>query len=298
MKNVKLTGGIYAPLLTPFHDNGSINYEELKRLTEYILKKGVHGIFISGTSGEFVNLTIKERKEVLSFLVDNIDTNILYNITAMNLKDVEDLTNHARNLGVKSVSVTTPYFHKFDMESLYKYFVTISKITEGLDLYLYNIEGLTGNPIPPELLRKVSDNTENIKGIKDSSMDFMKLLEYQAIMKDNQFLIYTGNDGQVLSGLQADGSGGVIVFASVFPELCMQIWNEFQDGNINEAKDAQNKIIELRKVCRDIMPIGSHKYLLELQGFEMGEARYPLRDLTTSEKKILEEKVKELEIIN
>jgi dihydrodipicolinate synthase/N-acetylneuraminate lyase len=178
-----------------------------------------------------------ERKKMLTCVRQAIapDKKIMFNVTAMNTIDMKDLIDYARREKVEAVSVTTPYYHRYDKKSLIEYFSEVSKMTEDMNLYLYNMEGMTGNPITPQLLKEVVENTSNVKGIKDSSMDFMRILEYQEILNDDDFELITGNDAQILTTLQADGAGAVVVFASVVPEICMEIWDEYQVGNIKKA---------------------------------------------------------------
>lgn len=122
-------------------------------------------------------------------------------------------------------------------------------------------------------------------------MDFMTFLQFQAVAPDPDFEIIMGNDAQVLTALQSGGHGGVIAMANVFPSLCVSIVENYQAGNLQEAQDAQRKVMRLRELVRSIMPIMSHKEILKMQGFEMGPARFPLRDLNEKETETLKEKL-------
>lgn len=105
MLTPSILAGISAPLLTPFHSDGSVNYEEYARLTRFVTEKGIHGVFVCGTTGEFVNLTLEERKNLLTAAVEGAvpGTSILFNTTAMNLRDMKELFDWARDNGAIGV---------------------------------------------------------------------------------------------------------------------------------------------------------------------------------------------------
>ena len=214
--------GISAPQLTPFREDGSINYGEYTRLTQFITDAGVHGVFVCGTTGEFVNLTLEERKRLLTAAVEGAgpESCILFNTTAMNLADMKELFDWARHEGAHAASVTAPYYHSYDAETLTAYFRKAAELAEGMPLYLYNMPGMTHNPITPKVVQEVCDTCPNVAGLKDSSMDFLTFQEYQCLELPEGFELITGNDAQVLPVLQSGGDGAIIAMASVFPKQC------------------------------------------------------------------------------
>lgn len=281
--------GVWAPLLTPYNERGQINTQEYQRLTRFVLDHGVQGVFVGGTTGEFVNLTIEERQALLAAAAQvACPAQLLYNVTAMNLHDMRRLMDWGRAHGAGGFSVTAPYYHRYDAAALIEYFCTVAQIAGDMPLYLYNMVGMTNNPITPAVLRAVTERCPNIKGIKDSSMDFMTLLEYQVSIPGlSDFEIVTGNDAQVYYALCAGAAGGIIAVAGVFPQICSEIWTAWQAGDHDRSRRAQQKVFLARQSFRSIMPVMAHKYALELQGFSMGHARFPFRDLFPQEKEDL-----------
>lgn len=281
-----LFSGITAPQLTPFYDDGEVNYEEYTRLTRYLVAGGMDGIFVCGTTGEFVNLTMTERKNLLIAARKGAgdECKILYNVTAMNLKDIGELICWAKEHGADAVSITSPYYHSYDGNALNDYFVKVAEMAAPLPVYLYNIPVMTHNAITPEILTAVCNTCSNVKGIKDSSMDHMTFLKFQLAVPDPDFEILTGNDAQVLTALLAGGSGAVIAMAGIFPKLCKDIYDSFRCGDTSQAKKSQDMVLKLRELVRQIMPVAAHKEMLRLQGFNMGKSRFPLRELTSQEK--------------
>lgn len=299
MENTPMFPGISAPQLTPFYDNGKVNYAEYTRLTRFLVKGGVKGIFVCGTTGEFVNLTIQERKNLLSAAKEGIDTEgkLLFNVTALNLEDTQGLMEWAVSEGADAVSLTPPYYHSYDSQAMLDYFIQLSRLAAPLPVYLYNIPSMTGNVITPEVLKKVCCACGNVRGIKDSSMDFMTFLQFQLAVPEKGFEIMTGNDAQILTALQAGGTGAVIAMAGVFPQLCSGLWDAYINGEIDRAKEIQNKVLKLRDLVRGTLPVMAHKEMLRMQGFSMGRARFPFRNLTREEQKRIEDTVREMELI-
>lgn len=299
MDKQQLFPGISAPQLTPFYDNGEVNYEEYTRLTRFLAEGGVKGIFVCGTTGEFANLTIEERKLLLKAAKAGAgsECRILYNITALNLKDIEALASWAKQEGADGVSLTAPYYHGYDRIALTDYFIQVSRLAAPLPVYLYNIPSMVHNTITPEILEAVCSACGNVRGIKDSSMDFMTFLKFQIAAPDKGFEILTGNDAQVLTALQADGSGAVIALAGVFPKLCSTIYNSYQNGDLEAARKAQNTVLMLRDLVRGTIPVTAHKEMLKMQGFAMGKARFPFRELTDAERTKVRSTVEELGVL-
>lgn len=284
MKSIDLKG-ICVPLLTPYDDRGNIDYTALEKLMNYVYDNGVTKFFIGGTTGEFINLHIDERKELIKKAVDfsRPDAVIMNNVTATNMKDLSALIDISMDLGVSAVSLTPPFYHAYDEKAIKKFFVTAAQIEPSARIYLYNIPSMAKNSITPEVLFSLRSECPNIVGIKDSSMDFMTLLEYQALM-DKDFEILTGNDAQVLTALQASAQGAVIASANVWPKFCAELYEAHQAGDINKARNIQEFILKFRALCREIMPIGTHKEALRLIGINLGKARFPMRELDGTEK--------------
>lgn len=300
MDKTVLFPGISAPQLTPFYDDGEVNYEEYTRLTRFLVEGGVKGIFVCGTTGEFANLTIDERKNLLRAAKEGAGTEckILYNITALNLKDMETLVEWAKQEGVDAVSITAPYYHGYDKKALTDYFIRVSEMAVPLPVYLYHIPSMVHNTITPEILESVCGVCENVRGIKDSSMDFMTFLKFQIAAPDKDFEILTGNDAQILTAIQAGGGGAVIALAGVFPKLCSTIYDSFRSGDLEGARKAQGTVLKLRDLVRGTIPVTAHKEMLKMQGFAMGKSRFPFRELTAEEQKKIRDTVQELGVLS
>ena len=291
--------GLIAPQNVPFGPKGDVNYHEYSKLTKFLLANGVDGIFVGGTSGEFINLSDSERKQLLEIARDSSssDTPIIFNATAMNLASVNDFCAFAVKAGADAVSFTAPYYHSYDKQALIGYFKSCADAAKDLPVYLYNIPGMTKNPITTDIIKAVCSSCPNIKGIKDSSMDFMTYMEFQNHKPFDDFKVMTGNDAQVLVSLFYGGDTAVIALAGVFPRLAKSIFENFWKGDLIAARIAQDKIMCVRELVRSIMPIVSHKEIPTFLGFDMGVPRYPFRSLLQEEKERLRRELDRLGLL-
>ena len=178
--------------------------------------------------------------------------------------------------------------------TLTAYFRKAAELAEGMPLYLYNMPGMTHNPITPKVVQEVCDTCPNVAGLKDSSMDFLTFQEFQCLELPEGFELITGNDAQVLPVLQSGGDGAIIAMASVFPKQCQQLWDCYYAGELEQARRIQRMLLKLRGLVRSVMPVMAHKKMLELQGFHMGPARFPFRDLSGEESRTIEEGLEKL----
>ena len=295
---MSLMSGISAPQLTPFRQDGRIDYDTYTALSAWIARKRVKGIFVCGTTGEFANLTIAERNQLLCCAREGAgsDERLMYNVTALNLEDMAELIDWAKANGADCLSVTPPFYHSYDAKALVQYFKTVASMAEGMPIYLYNIPGMVKNAITPAILAEASQ-CGNIVGVKDSCMDHQNLLEYMEAVKKPGFEFITGNDAQVITALDAGACGGVIALAGVYPELCQSIAELYAQGEREQALEAQRKVMALRRIVRSVMPVMAHKEMLKLQGFDMGSARFPFRELTAEEKDRIRQGVETLGLL-
>ncbi len=287
--------GITVPVLTPCTEDGRLDEKRLCEHIQFLERAGVKGIFIGGTTGEFVNFSAAERQRQLAVALQSVEEiDVLYNITSMDRHEMESHIRFAREQGLRCVSVTAPYYHKYDKAALAEYFATVSNMTEGLALFVYNMPGMTGNPVTAALLSELLQRCPNLKGVKDSSMDFTNLQEFSLAAPEG-FEIITGNDAEILASLQLGCKGAIVALANVYPELCAGVYEFYQSGKLSMARQYQDEIIKLRKACRSTIPIMSHKYLLELRGMPVGGAHFPMRELSEAEKSVLRDAARSAE---
>lgn len=281
--------GITVPVLTPCTGDGRLDEGRFCEHIAFLEQAGIAGIFIGGTTGEFVNFSAEERMRQLELAQNSAShLDVLYNITSMNRREMEQHIAFAAERGVSCVSVTAPIYHKYDRAALMEYFAEVSEMSRGLTLFIYNMPDMTGNPIAASMLPELIRQCGNLKGVKDSSMNFTNLQEFRAAVPE-WFEIVTGNDAEILASLQLGCKGAIVALANVYPELCVGICECFRSGDLDMARAYQKELVKLRQACRATVPVMSHKYLLELRGMPMGSAHFPMRELSGSEKELLRE---------
>ncbi|RYD04775.1 hypothetical protein N752_12685 [Desulforamulus aquiferis] len=161
--------GIIPPMVTIFNNDGSFDWEGNKAVIDYLIKGGVHGIFVLGSSGEFAHMSSDERKEFAEFAVDYIKGRVpvLIGTGHSNTREVIELSRHAQNIGADGVVVVTPYYWGLSGENLFNHYKSVA---HGVDLpiMLYHFPNLTGQQMPASLVAKMVKELPNIVAIKDT----------------------------------------------------------------------------------------------------------------------------------
>jgi len=237
--------GIIPAMVTPVTPGGKINVEALRKLTDYLIKGGVHGLFPVGSQGEFYALTFEEKKRVIEVVVEETKRRVpVYAGTgAVTTREAIALTKMAEEAGVSAVSILTPFFIRPNEEELFEHYSAIAKATR-LPVLLYNNPQRTGVNISPEFVARAS-RVENIVGIKDSSGDLTITSEY--IRRTNEkFSVLAGRDTLIYGTLCYGGKGAIAATANVAPKVVVEIYEAFQAGDWKRSLEAQFRLAPLR----------------------------------------------------
>ncbi len=287
--------GIIPPIATPFDEKGQININIIKKLIDYLIEGGVHGLFALGSQGEFYALEREEKRKVLEIVVDYAKGKVpVYAGTgAITTRETVKLTKMAEEIGVDAVSIITPFFISPTQNELYEHYQNIAKST-SLPILIYNNPGRTGINLSVDLITRLS-KIDNIVGIKDSSGDMTLTSEY--IRKtDDDFSILAGRDTLIYGTLLYGGKGAIAATANVAPKLAVEIYDAYMNGNIERAKKAQANLAILRVA----FSLGSFpvviKDALRLIGINVGSARAPIKSLDGKKEEILKNILQQLEL--
>src|SRR5437773_9173298 len=163
--------GIYVPNLVPLDDDGEIHETELRRYTDWLIERGVHGLYPNGSTGEFTRFTVEERRRIIAIMADQTRGRvpILAGAAEANVRETIRACEYYHGLGVRAVAIVAPFYYKLSPASVYAYFAEIGKNTP-VDVTLYNIP-LFASPIDVPTVQRLADNFEKIVAIKDSSGD-------------------------------------------------------------------------------------------------------------------------------
>ncbi|MGC9347675.1 MAG: 4-hydroxy-tetrahydrodipicolinate synthase, partial [Anaerolineae bacterium] len=238
--------GIIPAMVTPFDEDEQLNEDVLRQLVNHLIDGGVHGLFPTGSQGEFYALTPAERARVWEIVVDETAGRVpVYAGTgAATTREVIALNRLAEEAGVDAVSVLTPFFISPTQAELYSHYTAIADAT-SLPVLLYNNPGRTGGlNLSAELVTRLAEHP-NIAGIKDSSGDLTLTIEYIRRTGDN-FTVLLGRDTLIYAGLLHGAKGSITATANVMPSLVVEIYNAFVNGDLAGAYVAQQRLAPLR----------------------------------------------------
>jgi 4-hydroxy-tetrahydrodipicolinate synthase len=276
--------GIIPAMATPFTPDGELNEGALRQLTRHLIQGGVHGLFATGSQGEFWALTPQEKQRIWEIVLEEAhgQTLVYAGTGAVTTREVIDLNRRAEVAGVDAVSVITPFFVRPTESELEAHYRAIAEAT-SLPILLYNNPGRTGGVnLSPELTARLAE-VDNIVGIKDSSGDLTLTMEYIR-RTASDFAVLSGRDTLILAGLLHGTKGAIAATANVVPALVVEIYEAFQIGEIERARGAQERLAPLRVA----FGLGSFpvvvKVALELIGIPVGPCRQPVGTLPSEKR--------------
>src|SRR5487761_165793 len=270
--------GIVVPMVTPFkgeHASG-VDLVALAKLTQYLVKGGVHGVMPLGTSGEFALMDREERRDVVS-------TVVIAGVSSPGTRDATNLAKDASKAGADVIIATGPYYFKTSAEGLLDHFQTLLENSGGLPLMIYNIPSWVGYSIPPKVVQKLAArNPRRVVGVKFTTNDLSEFLDYLRLLK-NDMSIMIGADALILPSLVLGAAGAVVGSANVLPELTSQIFERYKEGNLDKAKELQRKLDPFSQTMDlGTFPAGL-KAAMKLIGLSCGPVRPPLVDLNSAD---------------
>ncbi len=295
-KNIR---GIICANLTPFTKGGKeIDHPKLHKLIQFLQEKGVHGLFVGGTTGEGLVMSIEERKELLESVLKCVNKKVMViaHTGTFDLRSTIDLTAHAVEKGAYGVGIVAPGYYYYDDEALYKYYSAIASEFPNCPILLYNIPSCARNFLSNALIIKLAQKHKNIVGIKDSTGNMVNLSEL-LIRKPTAFTVINGVDEYgyqaFLSGVQAAVSGT----ANVAPEIYLGVYENAMKRKLPEAWIYQSQLTKLCEVLQYGRNLAIFKQALKLRGVDAGYVRPPHRELTRQEIQTLEKTMKALNLI-
>lgn len=272
--------GIFPAMLTPLTSDQKINEKVLRQMTNYFIDAGVHGLFALGTNGEFHLFNEEEKLNIAKIIIDEAKGRVpvMIGTGGNGTAEVIELSKKMEAIGADALSIITPYFVTPSQEDLAVHYEKIAEAV-SIPVLLYNIPGKTGMTIEPETVARLA-KVKNIAGIKDSSGKFENIQAYIDVTKDEDFAVLAGTDSLILKALMAGGVGAIAATANMLPETVVSIYNNWLEGNIEEAQKAQEDLQPLR----DTFPLGSIpsalKKAVELNGIPVGSPRLPISELS------------------
>lgn len=274
--------GAGVAIVTPFKENGEVNYEKFAELLEFQIKNGTDAIIVCGTTGEASTLTHEEHLDVIKYCVDTVAGRIpVIAGTGSNCTETAVyLSREAEKYGVDGLLVVTPYYNKATQKGLFAHFKKIAGSVKT-PVILYNVPGRTGCNILPETVVKLCTEVENIVGVKEASGNISQAARLMSLAK-GRVDMYSGNDDQIIPLLSLGGKGVISVMSNVAPKETHDICAKYFAGDMEGSREIQLRAIELcDALFCEVNPIPV-KTALNLMGLEVGSLRMPLSDMEES----------------
>lgn len=271
--------GIIPPVVTPMKANEDIDLPRLKQHIDWQLSKGVHGIFVLGTTGECCSMDEREKQEIIATAVAHVNKRVpvFAGTGAETTRESIRITKMAEKEGVNGVSVITPYFIMPNQNEIADHYRRIAEQT-ALPIVLYSNPATCGGlKIEPETVARLAE-VKNIRGIKDSSGDLQNFIEMVKIVPSD-FGCLIGRDTLICAALMFGGKGAVPASCNIAPAYCVEIYEAFQRGDIEAAKAAQAKLAPVRISLTLGTAPGPVKVAMKLIGQDVGPSRSPLGPL-------------------
>src|SRR5258708_5402526 len=239
--------GIIPPVVTPMLANEDLDLPRLRAVINHQLAKGVHGIFVLGTTGEFYALDHGEKQQVIAEAVQVVNQRgpVIAGTGAETTREAIRLSKMAEKEGADAVSVITPYYISPTQSEIADHYRRIADNT-GIPVILYNNPSVCGGvKIDIETVGKLSEHP-NIIGVKDSSGDLQNLIEYVRLSNPAKFAVFQGRDTLIVPALQFGAAGAVPGTCNIVPDYCVAIFEAFRRGDAVAAQNLQMKLSPLR----------------------------------------------------
>ena len=275
MRNDRLFG-VGVALVTPFKEDGAVDYAALERLIEHIISGGIHYIVVSGTTGEPHTLKVQEKEDIRNFIVKQVAGRVPLvlgiggNCTDLVAAEVSVLNPK----GFDSILSVSPYYTKPNQRGIYAHFAEVAKASP-LPIILYNVPGRTSRNMEPDTIIRLANDFKNIVAVKEASgnmSQIMSIMEH----KPDDFMVISGDDALTVPMMSVGVSGVISVAANVAPKQCVQMVNAAAKGDFKTASRIHYQLLDLMgALFEDGSPAGA-KAALNMLGICGETLRLPL----------------------
>ena len=289
--------GAGVALVTPFKDNGEINYEKLEELLEEQIAEGTDAIISCGTTGESSTMTHEEHIEVVRYTCQVVKGRIpVVAGTGSNCtREAIHLSQEAQKAGADGLLLVTPYYNKATQKGLIAHYTSIAESVK-IPILLYHIPGRTGVTMKPESIVTLCREVSNIVGVKEASGNFSSIATMMS-MADGSIDLYSGNDDQIVPLLAMGGKGVISVLSNVAPRQTHELCQAFFDGDVKKSLELQLDAVPLvSQLFCEVNPIPV-KAAMNLMGKNVGVLRMPLTEMEPANQKKLAAAMKEYGIL-
>ena len=276
--NIQDFKGVVPAVLTVFDQDENIDELGMRQLVSHLIGKGVHGLYLTGSTGEGFTMSSEERMRVVEIVMDEVAGRVpvVVHVGAIGTKLSIELAQHAERVGADGVSSVPPFYWRFNEDQIVKYYEDIANAT-SLPMIVYNVPlvGLLGMSAIKRLAQ-----IENVKGIKYTALSLYEITQIKDEIGED-FLVYSGADEMAMAGLLAGADGIVGSFYNVMPELFINIYNAVEAKDMDEAQRLQKEAVEIIMYALTYPSFYAlMKVMLKWMGINAGYCRRPFENVT------------------
>lgn len=279
--------GAAVALITPFKENGEINYEKLEEIVEEQIAGGTDCIVACGTTGEASTMSHEEHLDVIEAVCKITRKRIpVVAGTGSNCTETAVyLSQEAEKRGADGILVVSPYYNKATQKGLFAHFKTVADSVK-IPMLLYNIPGRTGVNIQPQTIARLVKKVDNIVGVKEASGNFSAIATLMSLT-DGNIDLYSGNDDQIVPVLSWGGKGVISVLSNIAPAQTHEICASYFRGDVKRSAELQRKAVPLvSALFSEVNPIPV-KAAMNLMGKNAGPLRMPLTEMEPENQAVL-----------
>ena len=285
--------GIFPAFYACYDSEGNVSTQATKDFVEYLIGKGVAGLYVGGSSGECIYLTVEERKQTLEAVMEVAKGRIaiIAHVACNNTRESQELARHAESLGVDAIAAIPPIYFKLPERAIAKYWNDISDAAPNTDFVIYNIPQLAGVALTLSLFDEMLKNPRVI-GVKNSSMPIqdIQMFKRQAAINNKEVVVFNGPDEQFVGGRLIGADAGIGGTYGVMPELFVKLDALLKAGDFENAGKLQNDIDEvIYTMCsaNGNMYAVAKAALKKLSGLDLGGVREPLLNLADGDEAVV-----------
>ena len=268
--------GLGVALVTPFMENGAVDFATMARIVDNLVEGGVDYILVLGTTGETPTLTKDERKALIRFVRERVAgrVHLMVGVGGNCTHDVVTTLRTWDLSGYDAVLSVNPYYNKPNQEGLYQHFKAIAEASP-LPIMLYNIPGRTGVNMTPETIARIANDCENVIGVKEASGDFAQMAKIKELLPSD-FLLISGDDGLTVEIVKLGGDGVISVLANAYPAETKEFVDLALEGEFEEADKRLHAFDDIiSALFEEGNPVGI-KTRLHAKGVSCATMRLPL----------------------
>lgn len=283
--------GAGVAIITPMKQDGSVDFDELRKIIDFQIDNGTDSIIICGTTGESSVLSDEEHMECFRVAVDQVNGRVPV-IAGSGSNCTESAIHYskeAQKYGADAVLLVTPYYNKATQNGLKAHYTAIAKAID-LPIILYNVPSRTGCNIQPQTAVDLAKNVDNIVAIKEASGNISQVAKL-AQLAEGCIDIYSGNDDQIVPLMSLGAKGVISVLSNIAPKQTHDIVNMYLKGDVKGSCELQLKALPLiEKLFCEVNPIPVKK-AMNLLGFSAGSLRLPLTEMEEEHAALLREEM-------